>query len=117
MGKVLTKADILGAQDLKVERVSVPEWGGDVFLRSMSSRERDNLEAEAVGWGKGTRAPNFRARLIAQLACDEGGNALFTVADVDALGKKSGAASSRLFNKIMEMTNFTAADIEDLEKN
>ena len=33
MSKTLTREQILGAKDLKTERVAVPEWGGDVIVQ------------------------------------------------------------------------------------
>ena len=43
---LLTKDAILQAQDSKLEKLEVPEWGGHVFIKSMSGTERDNFEAE-----------------------------------------------------------------------
>ena len=41
---VLSKEQILQADDLKTETVEVPEWGGDVLLRELRGRERDAFE-------------------------------------------------------------------------
>ena len=48
MGTLLTKDEILRADDLRLERVEVPEWGGEVVLRTMTGTERDAFEAELV---------------------------------------------------------------------
>ena len=37
----LTKDQILAADDLGVLKLTVPEWGGDVYIRVMSVGERD----------------------------------------------------------------------------
>jgi hypothetical protein len=41
---VLTKEQILSADDIKTETVLVPEWGGDVIVRGLSGVERDAYE-------------------------------------------------------------------------
>ncbi len=42
---LLTKDDILGADDLATEDVEVPEWGGCVRVRALTGTERDAFEA------------------------------------------------------------------------
>ncbi len=37
-----------GADDLPVEDVEVPEWGGAVRLRTLTGSERDGFEASVV---------------------------------------------------------------------
>ena len=38
---ILSKDAILAADDLPRETVHVPEWGGDVYVRTMSGTDRD----------------------------------------------------------------------------
>ena len=40
----LSRTDILGAKDLGLTPVEVPEWGGTVYVRSMTARERITWE-------------------------------------------------------------------------
>ena len=40
----LTRDLILGMDDLSRVRVDVPEWGGHLFVRSMTGMERDAFE-------------------------------------------------------------------------
>lgn len=42
---LLSKTDILCANDLQTEDVEVSEWGGAVRVRSFTGRERDAFEA------------------------------------------------------------------------
>jgi hypothetical protein len=46
--KKLSRTDIEGAKDVKTTTVYVPEWGGDVTLRSLDSAGRVTLEKAAV---------------------------------------------------------------------
>ena len=44
----LTKDQILEANDLQSESVTVPEWGGDVLVRTMTGADRDAFEASMI---------------------------------------------------------------------
>ena len=97
----LTKDQILESSDLKNEAVDVPEWGGTVYVRTMTGADRDQFEASMVSIGvDGTRKAdmtNLRAKLIALTIVDEAGNRLFDANDVDRLGLKSASAIERVF--------------------
>jgi len=97
-GAVLSRDAILQAQDIEVVAVNVPEWGGHVFVRVMTGRERDAFEASITAGGKEkTNMVDFRARFAVMVICDEEGERLFDAKDIDALTKKSAAALDRVF--------------------
>jgi len=112
----LTKKDILKADDIQKEMVNVPEWGGDIYLRTMSGLERDAFEQSIVK-DKVTNLTNIRARFCALVICDEDGKRLFTDADVVELGRKSSLVLSRIFDVGQSLNGFTNADVEELAKN
>ena len=112
----LTKKDILKADDIQKEMVNVPEWGGDIYLRTMSGLERDAFEQSIVK-DKVTNLRNIRARFCALVICDEDGKRLFTDADVVELGRKSSLVLSRIFDVGQSLNGFTNADVEELAKN
>ena len=120
---VLTRSQILEVKDFpEAVRVSVPEWGGDVLIRSMSASERDMYEQDLVAArvgnkDTGVKVTNVRARLLAFVIVDEEGNLLFSEDDIVALGKKSIVAVDRVFAKAQNMNALTQADVEALEKN
>lgn len=113
---MLTRDQILGASDLPVEVVSVPEWGGDVGVRVMTGAERDRFE-QSMAAAKGRTLDNVRAGLVAVVACDEAGNRLFEPQDVAALGGKSAAALDRVFTAALKLNRFSDADVADLAGN
>jgi hypothetical protein len=113
---MLTKDTILGASDLPTEEVPVPEWGGSVFVRTMSGMERDAFEQSIVD-SKKRGLVNVRARLAVQVVCDSTGARIFTDTDADALGKKSGKALDRIFDVAQRLSGIGAKDVEELEKN
>ena len=116
----LTKEAILSKDDLVKELVSVPEWGGDVYVRCLTGTERDDFESSLVskkGKSQDTNFKNLRAKLVALTVVDESGVRIFDDTDIPALGKKNAAALDRLFDKAQELSGFKKEDIEDLTKN
>ena len=112
----LTADQIIAADDLGMLKVSVKEWGGDVFIRVMTVGERDAYEREWIG-KKETGIDNFRAKFLARCLCNESGDRLFTDDQVEALAKKSAKVVSRLFNKAIEHNAMNEKDVEELAKN
>lgn len=115
----LSRDAILQATDYKLERVECPEWGGHVFVRSISGFERDLFEQSFVD-SKGKRkevVENIRAGLAARTVCDAEGKRLFSDKDIAALGKKSAAALDRIFEVSQRLSGLSKADIEELAKN
>ena len=116
----LTRDAILQADDLPMETVSVPEWGGEVLVRGLTGTERDAFE-ESVLTGKGKQRDvsmqNVRAKLVSRCLVDEEGERLFSDADVRALGQKSAAALTRVFDVAQRLSGLSPDDVEELEKN
>lgn len=117
---VLTRDQILGANDLKTEEVEVPEWGGTVVVSMMSGAARDAYEAslwEVRGEQMIPRRDNQRAKLVAASVVDENGDLMFTAKDVVALGRKSTAALDRVADAARRLNRVSAEDIEELAGN
>ncbi len=117
---LLSKESILKAEDLRSEVVSVPEWGGDVKVRSMTGLERDRFESSLIeekGGDVQKNTANLRAKLAACCIVDEAGELLFTDKDVTALGKKSAKALDRVFGVAQSLNGIGVDDVEDLTKN
>ena len=110
---ILSKEAILQANDIKKVLVEVPEWGGQVYVRSMTAIQRDKFELAV----QEKKIQNWRALIASQTICDENGNTLFNEQDINALSQKSASALSRVFDKAIELSRFTNEDIEELEKN
>lgn len=117
---MLTRDQILNAQDIQTEEVSVPEWGGTVLVRALDGEERDALEASMIQ-GKGKNAQvnlkNLRAKLAARSMVDEKGKRLFEDGDIPALAKKSAAALNRVYEAAQRLSGITPEDVDELTKN
>ena len=114
---VLSKDQILQADDLKKETVDTPEWGGDVLVRELRGRERDAFEEGSMDKQRNVSMKNMRARLVAMSAINEEGERLFTAAEATQLGDKSATALNRLFEVCCRLSGITSDDVEKLEKN
>lgn len=117
---ILTREQILQADDLKREMVEVPEWGGEVIVRCLTGTERDEFESALIqfkGQSYNIKLANARARLTSLSVVDEAGERLFSEADVVALGQKSAAALSRVFEAAQRLSGLKPKDMEELLKN
>lgn len=118
----LTREQILSKRKLRIEEVSVPEWGDTVFVKELNAAERDQFETSMMkvdrkGRFAGTNMVNLRARLAALAICDKDGNRLFSDEDAAALGLESAAVLDRVFSVAQRLAGITEADMADLEKN
>lgn len=117
---LLSRDEILSAEDRKTVEVEVPEWGGSVLVRTLSGKERDAYESGTISIKNGKQVEDFdnlRARLVALCLVDEKGVRLFTAKDVTSLGNKSAAALQRVYNKCQELNAVSDKDVEELTEN
>lgn len=124
--KVLTSAEILGANDIKREYVTVKEWGGDVLVRGMTADERDEWEVRALNVnvgddGKVKYAYNnrqaVRSWMCAKCIISEDGTRMFSDAEMLKLGNKSADALDKVFTVARRLSGLTRDDLAELEGN
>jgi len=117
---VLNRDDILQADDVQIESVPVPEWGGDVYVKGMTGSERDRFETSIIMVdGKSNQKLNLadmRAKLCKETLCDVDGKKLFTQADVKELSNKSAAALQRVFKVAQRLSGLTDDDLNELSE-
>ena len=115
---MLNRDLILSSDDLPKELVQVPEWSGEVWVKTLSGTERDAFEQSMVSKKKDKpNMENVRARFAVLTICDEQGVRLFAHSDAAALGKKSAAALDRVFAVAQRLNGFSQEDAEDLAGN
>jgi len=122
---ILTREQILEADDLKTEKVPVPEWGGEVIVRTMTGIERDEYDKSLISqrneeeetYDDKSYLDNARARLCAFTIKDENGNLVFSEKDIIELGKKSALALNRVFAVAKRLNGFGRDEIEGMIKN
>lgn len=117
---MLSAADILKAEDLPVQCVAVPEWGGDVYVATLRADERDELEESWLKIRNADSNEGFRAYCVAFCLCEADGKRLFNDGVLEAaraLGKRSAKPVSRLFDVACKLNGLTGNDVKELEKN
>ena len=123
---MLTREQILAADDITTEDVNVPQWGGSVRVRGLTGVDRDAWEAEMAdvqpsgnGKAKGNVAvtmkrDNIRAKLVARCIVNEAGTREFSDSDIEALGNKSAAALDRIFGVAMRLSGIGDNDVDKM---
>jgi len=111
----LNREAILSASDLRREEVKVPEWGGSVFVRTMTAFEQ-NAYYQRIADDKSSDM-NVMLEFLCNVVCDENGNRILKEDDIDALYAKSFSAINRLLKEAMRINNLTQDAEEELEKN
>lgn len=117
---ILTKDGILAADDLKRELVSVPEWGGDVYVRVITGDELGGFQAmflEAKGADRSENMSRMIADLCALTLCDETGLRLFATSEMRTLGAKSASALNRVFAVSLRLNGLNKDDVDELAGN
>lgn len=114
---MLTRDQILAADDLKREIVEVPEWGGSVYVAMMSGDARDAWEASIIDGQGNATLRDVRAKLVAATITDEAGVRLFTAEDVAGLSKRSAVALDRVVNVARRLNRLGSQELEDAAKN
>lgn len=122
---LLSKQDILKADDRPVEEVSVPEWGGTVLVRGLDGEGRDEFFASMAVIRDPRKPPsldtaNSTAKLVARCILDpddpERERLMFTQQEVAALGRKSGAALNRVNEVVQRLSGLSEEDMAELGK-
>lgn len=115
---MLTRDQILDADDLPVEEVEVPEWGGSVLVRGMQGTERDRFEmAMYLNRDDLEERAVVRARVVAWCTIGEDRHQLFTPKDVERLGRKSGIALDRIFEVAKRLSGIGEKAVKEAEGN
>lgn len=108
---ILNRDSILGMQDLEMEAVEVPEWGGSVKVRALSNSDIKRINKLAKNESTQLDA---MVLTVALSVVDDEGNRIFEDKDVDKLAQKSFSVITRLSNVC---TRLSGLDIEDAKKD
>lgn len=115
--RLLNKAAILVADDLKHEDVPVPAWGGTVRVRVMTGAERDAFRAAIATEDGGIPVGRFSVALLAATLIDEQGARLFAMDEIDQLAEKSAASLDAPAAVAMRLNGLGGNAVEEAVKN
>lgn len=105
---MLTKEQIVAAEDRRYVEVEVPEWGGKVRLGTMSASARDDYDRILMRMReKSADAIDIRAPMVAVCLVDAAGEPLFPLDERAALARKSGPVIVRLFNECLRLNGMS----------
>ena len=112
---ILSKDDIKNVDDLTLRTVAVPEWNGEVCVKSLSGRARSNIEAKVQ---RDVNPGEIRIDIVMGGACDEDGNLLFTDKDDRKwLQEKNASALDLIATEILEVSGMNKDSVGDAEGN
>jgi hypothetical protein len=116
---ILNRDAIRNKKDVQIKRLEIPEWDGVVYIRSISGRERDDIECIFADENQelSEKLRNMRARMAVLSVCDNEGNRLFTLQDMEWLGEKNANALNKIFTEARALSGFSKSDIKELEGN
>ena len=110
---MLSREQILAADDIRFVDVAVPEWGGAVRVKVINGLERQHFETLM----RGRQGEDIRSAIVAASVVGDDGALLFTFADADALGRKSWKALERIADAAAELNKLTDSTVEATVKN
>jgi hypothetical protein len=119
---MLTREVILGADDIKREKVDLTEygWPGYVYVQGMTGKQRGRFEADLNSTKGKNQQENwirFRAKMLVYCVVSDAGDRLFRESDVDALNEKSAAPLDCLFAVAQRLSGYRKEDVEEITKN
>lgn len=92
----MLKADIFSKADCRLAKVHIPEWEGDVWVKTLTHGERRRAKADLTG-------PDAGLLLVVLATCDENGNRLFEESDLDQLANRNATALDRIMVAAAEL--------------
>ena len=115
---VLGRDAIVRVNDVRIQRLEVPEWGGAVHLRVIPNDEYEPFEESLqIRDGRTQNMKAFRARFAALVLCDSDGHPLFADKDIPLLNRKSRVALDRVLEAGMQLNAVRDEDVEGLVGN
>lgn len=120
---MLTKEQIVSAIDLKVTPISIPEWGGEAFLRTPSERDYCAYVEIMRRTKEKNDYTNARSTLVAMMLCDDAGRLMFNwrvPGDLEVLNAKNPHVMDRIHDEGMKISGLHAeseSPVKALEKN
>lgn len=109
----LSRDQILSSKRPPTE-VQVPEWGGSVYIKTMSAGHREQWESS---FDSNLNNKAVRASILVLTLCDENGVLLFSPDDVAKLNEQDGHIIDRLFQEATKHNRILKEASEEAKKN
>lgn len=102
--------EILDVEDFQMRKIDVPAWNTQVWIRTMSGVQRDEIEQMMVD----EKRANLKSLVAIYSICDEDGNRFYTRSELKDMNRKSGKALDRVFVEAIDLNQMSEDDIEML---
>lgn len=113
---MLKREEVLEVKrDFEMRKVEVPEWGGEIYVRTMTSEKRALFEAMAKD--EGNAKAMAREKITIWTACDDTGQMIFKDADAQALSQRSSLVLDRIVEAALKVNTISREDVEEIQKN
>lgn len=117
----LTREQLLSRKRPK-EKIEIPSLGGEVWVLTMASDDKDSFEHAQVSLNNGEDdeyafMKGVRARYMVRTLGDENGERLLSDDDAEALSDSWNADLENAFSVAKRLNGITAEDIKELAKN
>jgi len=122
---MLSRDEIINIKDCKVTAVEIPEWGGTVYLRKWTGKDRSFFLSKSICESDDGAGVNWdtlfdnQVLVVALSLCDENGAKLFTTSteDLEILSSKDGNVIQMLYQKSLLLNGLAKESIEGAAKN
>lgn len=133
----INRDTIIGAKDIQIATILIPEWGGEAFVRRQNIRERDFLIPITDGYldikppKKEGEPPIFKIKegedaeksyakhrlfTVGFALCDENGDRLFNDDEIESvLGKKSPVVIERVYRDLGNAFKVDSEQVENVD--
>lgn len=115
MSELLSKSDILKRNDYEERTIHIPEWGGNVLVRSLTARQQGVIQKLLME----RQFEEVKARTAAYAVIDpETGKRMFQ--DYKELMDRGGKPMTRIFDVVSDMSGIGEDEdttVEDLKEN
>lgn len=125
-GGVATRDSILSAPDRIAGFIDVPEWGGRIYIATLTVAQRARFleglttfssKAAADRVGAGVIYFRLQVELLASAVVGADSEPLFVEADIEKLITKSPVIVGKVFDSIVELNGFSSVATEEAAKN
>jgi hypothetical protein len=113
------KHDIITAEDLPVQKVTIEHWPDGVYVRTLNVAELDIISSyeDDAGTGQKPKPAETLARSAALVLSDSEGNRIFTDDEYTLLTKKPLVALKAIVDAALELNGVTQEAMDAIEGN
>jgi len=122
---MLNRDSIIAVKDFGIEKIDIPEWGGEVCLKKWSAKDRNTYLSKSVNVDETGGHVNWdtvfdnMVLTVALSLCDENGDRLFADSqeDLKILSDKDGSVIQKLYEETLIINGLAKKSIEEAAKN